>query len=167
MAPQYRNKEATICVINIRELQYFLHCKHVTRHTFPQRQFRVFIPLVQAEKHHSFNMKQDKKNEWGISSLKVTWSSRVCMGTCNQKSGSIFVSLCKNIPAGKAKRKQSLIQTFYETSAAHCLIDWHLPNQPTKITSFACFSSMQIFHAWKKCRLVDLKNSFYLLIFFT
>ena len=25
------------------------------------------------------------------------------------------------------------------------LIDWHLPNQPTKITSVACFSSMQIF----------------------
>ena len=45
------------------------------------------------------------------------------------------------------------------------LIDWHLPNQPTKITSVACFSSMQIFHAWEKCRLADLKNSFYLLIF--
>ena len=44
------------------------------------------------------------------------------------------------------------------------LIDWHLPNQPTKINSVACFSSMQIFHAWKKCRLADLKNSFYLLI---
>ena len=29
------------------------------------------------------------------------------------------------------------------------LIDWHLPNQPTKITSVACFSSMQIFHAWE------------------
>ena len=45
------------------------------------------------------------------------------------------------------------------------LIDWHLPNQPTKITSVACFSSMQIFHAWEKCRLADLKSSFYLLIF--
>ena len=45
------------------------------------------------------------------------------------------------------------------------LTDWHLPNQPTKITSVACFSSMQIFHAWEKCRLADLKNSFYLLIF--
>ena len=45
------------------------------------------------------------------------------------------------------------------------LIDWHLPNQPTKITSVACFSSMQIFQAWEKCRLPDLKNSFYLLIF--
>ena len=45
------------------------------------------------------------------------------------------------------------------------LIDWHLPHQPTKITSVACFSSMQIFHAWEKCRLADLKNSFYLLIF--
>ena len=28
-----------------------------------------------------------------------------------------------NIPAGKAKRKESLIQTFYETSAAH-FFDW-------------------------------------------
>ena len=56
-----------------------------------------------------------------------------------------------------AKRKESLIQTFYETSAA--------PEVPTKITSVACFSTMQIFHAWEKCRLADLKNSFYLLIF--
>ena len=28
-----------------------------------------------------------------------------------------------NIPAGKAKRKESLIQTFYETSSAH-FFDW-------------------------------------------
>ena len=28
-----------------------------------------------------------------------------------------------NIPAGKAKRKKSLIQTFYETSSAHSF-DW-------------------------------------------
>ena len=28
-----------------------------------------------------------------------------------------------NIPAGKAKRKESLIQTFYEKSAAH-FFDW-------------------------------------------
>ena len=28
-----------------------------------------------------------------------------------------------NITAGKAKRKQSLIQTFYETSSAH-FFDW-------------------------------------------
>ena len=28
-----------------------------------------------------------------------------------------------NIPAGKAKRKESLIQTFFETSAAH-FFDW-------------------------------------------
>ena len=40
-----------------------------------------------------------------------------------QRSGSIFVSLCNNIQAGKAKWKQSLIQTFYETSSAHFL-DW-------------------------------------------
>ena len=41
------------------------------------------------------------------------------------------------------------------------LIGWHLLNQPTKITSVASFSSMQIFHAWEKCRLADLKNSFF------
>ena len=45
------------------------------------------------------------------------------------------------------------------------LIDWHLPNQPIKITSVACFSSLQIFHAWEKCRLADLKKSFYPLFF--
>ena len=74
----------------------------------------------------------------------------------------------KNMPPGKAKRKESLIQTFYETSAAHFfLIDWHLLNQPIKITSVACFFSMQIFHTWEKCRLADLKNSFSLLIFST
>ena len=57
------------------------------------------------------------------------------------------------------------MQTFYETSAAH-FFDWlTFAKQPTKITSAACFSSMQIFHAWEKCRLADLKNSFYLLIF--
>ena len=79
----------------------------------------------------------------------------------NLRSGSIFVSLCNNISAGKAKGKQSLIQTFYETSSAG-----HLPNQLTKITSVACFSSMQIFLVWEKCGLGDLKNSFYLLMFF-
>ena len=41
----------------------------------------------------------------------------------NLRSGSIFVSHCNNIPAGKAKRKESLIQTFHETSAAH-FFDW-------------------------------------------
>ena len=41
----------------------------------------------------------------------------------NLRSGSILVSLCNNIPAGMAKRKESLIQTLYETSAAHFLID--------------------------------------------
>ena len=40
------------------------------------------------------------------------------------------------------------------------LIDWQLPNQPIKITSVACFSSTQIFHAWEKCRLADLKIGF-------
>ena len=63
----------------------------------------------------------------------------------NLRSGSIFVSLCNNIPAGKAKRKQSLINLLRNLLPTF-LIDWHLPNQPTKITSVACFSSVQSFH---------------------
>ena len=64
-----------------------------------------------------------------------------------------------------AKRKESLIQTFYETSAAH-FFDW-LPfaESANPTTSVACFSRIQIFHAGEKGRLADLKNSFYLLIF--
>ena len=57
-----------------------------------------------------------------------------------------------NILLAKAKRKESLIQTFYETSAPTFLIDWHLLNQPTKITSVACFEN---------CTVADKKNSFY------
>ena len=56
-----------------------------------------------------------------------------------------------------------LKQTFYETSAPTFLIDWHLLNQPTKITSLACFFSMQIFRTWENCTLAGIKNSFYLL----
>ena len=41
----------------------------------------------------------------------------------NLRLGSIFILLRNNIPAGKEKRKQSLIQTFYETSATH-FFDW-------------------------------------------
>ena len=68
-----------------------------------------------------------------------------------------------NILLGKAKQKESLIQTFYETSAPTFLIDWHLLNQQAKITSVACFFSLQIFHTWESCRLADIKSSFYLL----
>ena len=68
------------------------------------------------------------------------------------------------IPAGKTKRKESLIQTFNEMSAAH-FFDWLTFAESANQNYFRClFSSMQIFHAWEKCRLADLKNSFYLLI---
>ena len=73
------------------------------------------------------------------------------------------------IPAGKAKRKESLVQTFYKMSSAH-FFDWLIfaesANQ-SNITPVACFFSMKIFHTWEKCRLAHLKNSFYLLIFST
>ena len=64
-----------------------------------------------------------------------------------------------------AKQKESLIQTFYEMSAAH-FFDWLTFVESANQNYFHCFfSSMQIFHTWEKCRLADLKNSFYLLIF--
>ena len=73
------------------------------------------------------------------------------------------------IPVGKAKRKESLIQTFHKMSSTH-FFDWltfaESANQ-SNITSVACFFSMKIFHTWEKCRLAHLKNSFYLLIFST
>ena len=55
-----------------------------------------------------------------------------------------------NIPAGKAKRKESLIQTFYETSAAH-FFDWLTFAESTNQNHFRCmFCSMQIFHTWEE-----------------
>ena len=85
----------------------------------------------------------------------------------NLRSGSIFVSLCNNITFRWVRRNEN--RAWYKSSTNRLpptlLIDGHLPNQPTKITSVVCFSSVQIFHACEKCRLADLKNSFYLLIF--
>ena len=50
-----------------------------------------------------------------------------------------------NIPAGKAKRKESLIQTFYETSAAH-FFDWLTFAESANQNYFrSLFFSMQIF----------------------
>ena len=72
-----------------------------------------------------------------------------------------------NIPAGKAERKESLKQAFTKHLRPTFLIDWHLLNQPTKIACVACFLSMQIIHMWKNCRLTDLKNCLYFLIFST
>ena len=44
-------------------------------------------------------------------------------GESNWDQAQISFRFVKNIPAGMAKRKESLIQTFYETSAAH-FADW-------------------------------------------
>ena len=43
-----------------------------------------------------------------------------------------------NIPEGKAKRKESLIQTFYETSAAH-FFDWLTFAESASQNYFRCF----------------------------
>ena len=66
---------------------------------------------------------------------------------CNLRSGSVFSSVRKlkkkkNITTGKAKRKEKREPDTTLLRNVCCplfLIDWHLPNQPTKITSVACF----------------------------
>ena len=86
---------------------------------------------------------------------------------CNLRSGSVFSSVRKlkkkNITTGKAKRKEKREPDTTLLRNVCCplfLIDWHLPNQPTKITSVACFISMQIYHTRDKSRLADLKIAF-------
>ena len=57
-----------------------------------------------------------EKPRWELQRLLqgvVTWLLEICrlrflLKTCHLRSGSIFVSLCNNIPAGKAKRKPIL-----------------------------------------------------------
>ena len=67
----------------------------------------------------------------------------------------------------RRNKKRAWYKLYTKRLSPTFLIDWHLSNQPTKITSVPCFSNMQIFHTWEKCRLADLKNSLYLLIFST
>ena len=58
--------------------------------------------------------------------------------------------IVNNTPAGKAKRKQNLIQTFYETSAAH-FFDWLTFLESAKQNYFLCL----FFLVWKlhlRCR---------------
>ena len=66
----------------------------------------------------------------------------------NLRSGSIF-RFALQITLRWARWKDN--RAWYKPSTKRLpptfLIDWHLLNQPTKITSVACFSSMQIFHA--------------------
>ena len=57
-------------------------------------------------------------------------------GRGNLRSGSIFVSLWKLHSGRQGETK--------------------------RITSVACFSSMQIFQAWEKCRPADLKNTVFI-----
>ena len=59
----------------------------------------------------------------------------------------------KYIPVGKAKRKEN--QVFHPL-----LIDWHLPNQPTKSASVTCHFSMQIFHTWENVDSLTWKIAF-------
>ena len=70
----------------------------------------------------------------------------------NLRSGSIFRFALK-ITFRRARRNEN--RAWYKPSTKRLpptfLIDWHLPNQPTKTTSVACFFSMQIFHTWEKC----------------
>ena len=73
-------------------------------------------------------------------------------GIINLRSGSIFRFALK-ITFRRARRNEN--RSWYKPSTKRLpptfLIDGHLPNQPTKTTSVACFFGMQIFHTWEKC----------------
>ena len=51
--------------------------------------------------------------------------------------GEFSFRFVNNIPAGTAKRKESLIQTFYETSAAH-FFDWLTFAESANQNYFCC-----------------------------
>ena len=98
--------------------------------------------------------------------MPVPYSHHHYLIVPNLRPGFIFVRFVNNIPAGMAKQKESLIQTFYETSSAH-YFDWlTFAESANQITSAASFFSMEIFHSWEKCRLADFKNSFAFFNFF-
>ena len=133
----------------------------------------ILLNLLAEYKFHQFfplKRKIIKIKKFAKTLMNFTKSRDIMMTSFifkdNLRSGSIFVSLLK-ITFWRAWRNEK--RAWYKPSTKRLpptfLIDWHLPNQPTKITSVACFSSMQIFHAWEKCRMADLKNSFYLLFF--
>ena len=139
----------------------------------------LFLPNELTNKGHACMRESWETFHWSFTNLELLFVISVHFTLGFLKTGlakisthsvtwdrALFSFHFENyIPAGKEKRKESLIQNVYETSSAHFLIDWHLPNQTTKITSVTCFFSMQIFHTREKCRLTALKNSFYLLIF--
>ena len=63
----------------------------------------------------------------------------------------IYLFYLFNILACKAKRKGSLIQAFYEMSAAH-FFDWLTCQiSQTKLLLLHASFSMRIFHTWEKC----------------
>ena len=144
----------------------------------PRKVF-FFVPNELTNKGHACMRESWETFHWSFTNLELLFVISVHFSLGFLKTGlakisthsvtwdrALFSFHFENyIPAGKEKRKESLIQNVYETSSAHFLIDWHLPNQTTKITSVTCFFSMQIFHTREKCRLTALKNSFYLLIF--
>ena len=83
---------------------------------------------------------------------------------CNLRSGSVFSSVRKFKKKhydgqGETKREPDT-NLLRNVCWPLFLIDWHLPNQPTNITSVACFISMEIYHTRDKSRLADLKIAF-------
>ena len=94
--------------------------------------FQNLLSTPSSEQHINFynyslvpgSKRERKADQEKLHVNRIGAGERRRSGACNNlRSGSIFVLLCNNIPAGIAKRKQSLIQTFYETSAAH-FFDW-------------------------------------------
>ena len=86
---------------------------------------------------------------------------KIFTSSCNLRSGSIFVSLQINIPVGMAKRKESLIQTFYKTSAAH-FFDWLTFAESANQNYFRClfFLVRKFFKGGKNADRLTQKMAF-------
>ena len=82
---------------------------------------------------------------------------------CNLRSDSVFSSfanLKKTLQRARRTKREPDTNLLRNVCCPLFFIDWHLPNQPTNITSVACFISMQIYHTRDKSRLADLKIAF-------
>ena len=137
-----------------------LHCRELLSFNINLRLiFKIWQTLLCFQRD---NRAKYRGSERTTVSPSFSFASRVL----NPRSGSRFpFRFVITFRRARRNEKQSLILPRNVCLPPTLLIDWHLPNQPTKITSVVCFSSIQIFHAWEKCRLADLKNSFHLLIF--
>ena len=106
--------------------------------------------LSQTQKKSLLAKMSEPKKSFGPPSLKYV--SGAPGYRINYPEISLYFRFAWKITFRRARRNE--MRAWYKPLTKWLpptfLIDWHLPNQSIRITSVACFSSMQIFHAWEK-----------------